>query len=100
MKYTLKPCPFCGGKLKHNENKNQYWCFHEDCVISCVQFSYKKIEEWNTRPIEDKLAEQINLNPELVKTLKEVLGYIDLDSGRFDEEGPRWEAVLKKAGEL
>ena len=65
----LKPCPFCGEKAEYVEAL-QVWihCTNQKChgrmscgerVLNSQQFKEANTKEWNTRPIEESLQEQI-----------------------------------------
>ena len=49
----LKPCPFCGGEAKINENYSGYipYCTNRECAGDKVFFDTDEeaIEEWNKR---------------------------------------------------
>ena len=60
-----KPCPFCGHpayKLRKNELPEElqswhlYTCSYSVCPVSNYQFTE---EDWNARPIEDDLRQQL-----------------------------------------
>ena len=56
---NLKPCPFCGseaGKFEMVTYIPYIRCTNAFCELSKVKYSERY---WNTRPIEDKQAEQI-----------------------------------------
>ncbi len=57
-KVKLKPCPFCGSEAREHIGsiKNSCLCPNEKCILFARIIS---IEDWNTRPIEDKLKEYI-----------------------------------------
>lgn len=71
---NLKPCPFCDGKAKlYNErlfNTNDDWiikCINIECGCTFKRgFSKAGItDNWNHRPIEDDLREQIKVTREI-----------------------------------
>jgi hypothetical protein len=52
----LKPCPFCGGEVIDRE------CGFAGEFIDCLKCSkkfYVSKEEWNNRPVEDDLRNQL-----------------------------------------
>lgn len=60
----LKKCPFCGRELVLEINRPPYInvAYHpgdnkEHCILSGLRFPVKS---WNTRPIEDKMREEID----------------------------------------
>lgn len=60
----LKPCPFCG-TTPTEQPGGLVCCSNVDCVVDYAS-------EWNSRPIEDKQADEIEL-------LKEVQKWIEQD---------------------
>ena len=86
----LKPCPFCGSEAK-------IFGRHAVCTNDKCNHQYDTFKiyppVWNTRPIEDKLAERVNLYPELVEALKEAGLY---HQGHYSEIGNKIREVLKK----
>lgn len=54
----LKPCPFCGKKIKEVPGFNGVCgCESDNCQGSLVE--YMTLDEWNTRPVEDALRARI-----------------------------------------
>lgn len=67
----LKPCPFCGGEMHHEDEvdlggglfyeRTVFDCQNADCAFSC-SFSESEesvIERFNNRPIEDALRKRV-----------------------------------------
>ncbi|MGE4267133.1 MAG: Lar family restriction alleviation protein [Deferribacterales bacterium] len=54
----LKPCPFCGGKLKIERNNNYWWvnCFKCSYISDYIHTEEQALELVNNRPVEDALA--------------------------------------------
>lgn len=75
----LKPCPFCGEPVVFNKFAEKVVC--EDCGATIYS------DYWNTRPIEDALANHIiKLEAEIAK-LRTAQGY--------DASGEKAEAMVK-----
>ena len=60
----LKPCPFCGSELqlvRDYRDSSDYACptSQYECPVGQRRINTDDAEKWNTRPIEDKQAEQI-----------------------------------------
>ena len=97
---NLKPCPFCGSKVKHLTKFDVVYCSNVECGLNYENGGGYTREYWNTRPIEDKLSEQVNLYPELVEALKKI-SLLDDNHGWHDQDWVRIaREVLKKAGEI
>ena len=54
----LKPCPFCGSKVKHLTKFDVVYCSNVECGLHYENGGGYTREYWNTRPIEDQQAEQ------------------------------------------
>lgn len=56
----LKPCPFCGKKPFMNIARN-VWCTNPMCFMSDGddRWGFAPIDLWNTRPIEEAQAKEI-----------------------------------------
>ena len=48
----LKPCPFCGGNVK-KENDGFYYCTTPCCFLRGVVIDVEYLDRWNSRPLED-----------------------------------------------
>jgi len=56
---NIKPCPFCGSKVKHLTKFDVVYCSNVECGLHYENGGGYTREYWNTRPIEDKLKEAI-----------------------------------------
>ena len=62
----LKLCPFCGSELKTDKDNIIGWCGKLGCFLNTIgaiidlKDKYH-LTQWNKRPIETELAEQIEL---------------------------------------
>lgn len=95
MAEELKPCPFCGGKVRLESSHGFNYVLCKKCKSEYYPASFgdgkKVVSAWNTRPIEDDLNEQIGrfkkyadaLEKE-VKTLRAALETI-LDASQQDD---------------
>ena len=63
-KSEAKPCPYCGHTVRHFEI-NSVMCCNPDCSNDAEM----TLEQWNKRPIEEKLEEKN-------KNFRRTLGYI------------------------
>jgi hypothetical protein len=77
---TLKPCPFCGGSIRIEEDLDGdrviVLCSssHLDCVISQSPCVTATPEQWNTRPTESDLQSKLDA---VVEALEKVLRTVD-----------------------
>jgi hypothetical protein len=58
----LKPCPFCGNKQIdcYADIHRDWYCECDTCGVELYGASEEEVRiKWNTRPIEDKLNEEI-----------------------------------------
>lgn len=70
-KTELKPCPFCGGEFLE---------VGQDCIICCECATIKqftKITEWNERPLEEKLKEELEEVKAFCQEVTELSGVLD-----------------------
>ena len=65
MAEQVRPCPFCGSDIDEIDIKDQ--CRHYQLLRPCLAM----MDEWNTRPIEDKQAELIRLLGDTLDDLRE-----------------------------
>lgn len=85
----LKACPFCGTSVVGIEHDGLYrWveCGNMDCNAAGKVFAFLTdvgnadhivANNWNTRPIEDKLTAELARRDELIKHKEEVIGHIE-----------------------
>ena len=86
----LKPCPFCGGKAFEYDDEPAI-----ECLVGCCKCSGQEcmggamwvyIDEWNTRPIEDKQAEQIERLKEKSECFTKVWQYLESEHKEIADE--------------
>ena len=84
MAEQLKACPFCGGEAKIVDwyisgvaNHKNYFVMCKVCGRNSKNRNAlnKAVSEWNTRPIEDKQAELIDLLASELEEMKAGLPY-------------------------
>jgi hypothetical protein len=82
---SLLPCPFCGEIpfTSGKPNGNFAICTNAGCP-AWRQGSGYSVEEWNTRPLEDALNEQIRLQNELIEKLEGALGDLWVRTNKND----------------
>jgi hypothetical protein len=71
----LKPCPFCDGKAKRNDDK-QHWgdIFCDSCGCHMAEGSMNKaVESWNTRTSDKRIAALEIQNTELLDTINKLI---------------------------
>ena len=79
----LKPCPFCGSKVKHLAKFDVVYCSNVECGLNYENGGGYTVEYWNTRPVEDKQAEQNKRLKEAVRSIHSALEWsYDDDSKR------------------
>jgi len=72
----LKPCPFCRGEAIYTAFDGRpaigggptYWCRCSQCTMAQVVYT---VDYWNTRPLEDELAAEVERLRERVSELVE-----------------------------
>lgn len=67
MSEKLKPCPFCGNNplsARHTIFKALV-CVSSGCIIEGIRF---RVDDWNSRPIEDALRRQLSETKAQLKT--------------------------------
>ena len=90
MTENLKRCPFCGNEAEFNSDEFGEGVCCKSCGATLHNGLYgeegRKLAsaDWNARPIEDKLHEEIEELEEENKRLREALGVI-LDAAQKDE---------------
>ena len=69
----LKPCPFC---KRVPEADDAGWPEYDDCIYQedndcfcCSELRLYDVQQWNTRPIETALQEQLKQAEEVIKDL-------------------------------
>lgn len=88
MTEQLKPCPFCGGKVRLESSHGFNYVLCEKCESEYYPASFgdgkKAVAAWNKRSIEDKLHKKIGELEAENARLREALGVI-LDEAQKDE---------------
>ena len=82
MTENLKRCPFCGGKANIAKGQIEFWAYCPHCGAQTELYETKQEVEkaWNSRPIENELAEKIGKLEVENKRLREALEfYAELD---------------------
>ena len=93
MEHTLKPCPFCGSKVKHLTKFDVVYCSNVECGLNYENGGGYTVEYWNHRPLE----------AELIEALIECENWIrndEVSHGRDFSAGIHAREALKNAGEL
>lgn len=72
----LKPCPFCGGKVRYAKNYRYRHIWHDIVCNYCgITNTYdderQSVRSWNTRPIEDALQSRAEKAEAMVEHLIE-----------------------------
>ena len=90
MTENLKSCPFCGSEAEFNSDEFGECVCCKSCGATLRNGVYgeegRKLAsaDWNARPIEDKLHEELNKLEAKNKRLREAFGVI-LDEAQKDE---------------
>lgn len=59
MTDRLKPCPFCGAKLKRDRWGEIYKHEANDCILAYYEVYDEDLDEWNTRKPMDRIVERL-----------------------------------------
>ena len=99
----LKPCPFCGREaiknenVKYSPNETSYGCGNDECV--CSEMSWATYNQWNTRPVENALREQLAHADENIHVLMQLIEQKDAEIERLKSELKTTDGLLKEATE-
>ncbi len=115
----LKPCPFCGGEA---HKKNSWSSGYKYIAVGCgsdepcpakndeqdeqggfsCDFSTEEeaINNWNTRPLEDKLNARVSELKVFIDRLIEAGNALDVPPDDFSEEQKEWREIVNDWREL
>ena len=80
MTENLKRCPFCGGTANIAKGQIEFWAYCPHCGAQTELYETEQEVEkaWNSRPIENELAEKIGKLEVENKRLREALEFYAL----------------------